>query len=85
MSFMKPPSRFSALRGTGSGFCFNTGRYLAAAGPYVVGHALGAATTPSEAIKWVAIVPLLGFLLTPFVVETHGLAPELRSRDERDT
>ena len=73
------------LRGTGSGFCFNTGRYLAAAGPYVVGQALGAAATPSAAIKWVALVPLVGFLVTPFVVETHESGARLRSGDGRDT
>ena len=58
------------LRGTGSGFCFNMGRYLAAVGPFVVGSALGAAATPMDAIRWVALVPLAGLLLVPFIVET---------------
>jgi MFS family permease len=61
------------LRGTGSGFCFNTGRYLAAIGPFVVGRALGTAGDPADAIKWVALVPLVGCALTPFVVETRAL------------
>jgi MFS family permease len=59
----------TALRGTGSGFCFNAGRYLAAAGPFLVGRALGAAPTPMDAIRWVALVPLVGLLLVPFIVE----------------
>jgi len=59
----------TALRGTGSGFCFNAGRYLAAAGPFVVGGALGAAPTPMDAIRWVALVPLAGLALVPFIVE----------------
>ena len=59
------------LRGTGAGFCFNTGRYLAAAGPYVVGLALGAVATPVAAIRWVAVVPLVGLVLVPFIVETE--------------
>ena len=59
----------TALRGTGSGFCFNAGRYLAAAGPFLVGGALGAAPTPMDAIRWVAVVPLVGLVLTPFIVE----------------
>jgi hypothetical protein len=53
-----------------SGFCFNTGRYLAAVGPFVVGSAIGAAATPMDAIRWVALVPLAGLLLVPFIVET---------------
>jgi len=58
------------LRGTGSGFCFNTGRYLAAMGPFLVGRALGEPGDPADIIKWVALVPLMGFAVTPFVVET---------------
>jgi len=69
-SFYLPELFPTRLRGTGSGFCFNTGRYLAAAGPFVVGHALGAAATPMDAIRWMAVVPLVGLLAVPFVVET---------------
>jgi MFS family permease len=60
------------LRGTGAGLCFNTGRYLAAAGPFLVGHALAAAATPMEAIRWVALVPLVGLVVVPAIVETAG-------------
>ncbi len=69
-SFYLPELFPTRLRGTGSGFCFNTGRYLAAAGPYVVGSALGAAATPMDAIRWVALVPLVGLCLVPWIVET---------------
>lgn len=69
-SFYLPELFPTRLRGTGSGFCFNTGRYLAAAGPYVVGSALGAAPTPMDAIRWVAVVPLVGLCLVPLIVET---------------
>ncbi len=69
-SFYLPELFPTRLRGTGSGFCFNTGRYLAAAGPYLVGSALGAAPTPMDAIRWVALVPLAGLCLVPFIVET---------------
>lgn len=71
-SFYFPELFPTRLRGTGSGFCFNTGRYLAAIGPFVVGRALGLGGDPAETIKWVALVPLVGFALTPFVVETRG-------------
>jgi MFS family permease len=69
-SFYLPELFPTRLRGTGSGFCFNTGRYLAAAGPFAVGSALGVAATPMDAIRWVALVPLAGLLLVPFIVET---------------
>jgi MFS family permease len=59
------------LRGTGSGFCFNAGRYLAAAGPFAIGGLLGVAESPMAAIRWMAIVPLVGLLLVPFIVETR--------------
>ena len=70
-SFYFPELFPTRLRGTGSGFCFNTGRYLAAVGPFLVGRALGTPGDPADIIKWVALVPLIGFALTPFVVETH--------------
>jgi hypothetical protein len=73
-SFYFPELFPTRLRGTGSGFCFNTGRYLAAAGPFLVGRALGDGGDPMATIKWVALVPLVGFVLTPFVVETHDAA-----------
>ena len=64
------------LRGTGSGFCYNIGRLITAAGPLLVGNvasrgvdALGGAL---KVLTAVAVVPLLGALLTPFVVETKG-------------
>ena len=69
-TFYLPELFPTRLRGTGSGFCFNAGRYLAAAGPFVVGRALGAAPTPMDAIRWVAVIPLAGLLLVPFIVET---------------
>jgi MFS family permease len=69
-SFYLPELFPTRLRGTGSGFCFNVGRYLAAAGPSAVGVALGSAATPMDAIRWVAFVPLAGLCLVPFIVET---------------
>ena len=66
------------LRASGAGFCFNTGRYVAALGPFLVGRALGAVGTPMDAIRWVALVPLVGLALVPAIVETHG-APTLPS------
>jgi MFS family permease len=70
-SFYLPELFPTRLRGTGAGFCFNTGRYLAAAGPYVVGLALGAVSTPMDAIRWVSVVPVVGLCLVPLIRETH--------------
>ncbi len=58
------------LRGSGAGFCFNTGRYAAAAGPFLIGHALAVAATPMDAIRWVALVPVAGLAVVPWIVET---------------
>jgi MFS family permease len=62
------------LRGTGAGFCYNLGRFVAAGGPFLVGSiaSRGAAAggTASQVLVWVGAVPLLGLLLMPWVVET---------------
>ncbi len=64
------------LRATGAGFCYNAGRLLTAAGPFLVGRfaargpdALGSALV---ALTAVGVVPLLGLLFLPLVVETKG-------------
>ena len=66
------------LRGTGAGFCYNAGRVIAAAGPFLVG---GVASRGADALDsamsvlfWVGAVPLAGLLLLPFVIETRGRA-----------
>lgn len=65
------------LRATGAGFCYNTGRVVAAAGPFAVGAiASQGAGTAIEVLFWVGIVPLLGLLLMPWVIETKGRALE---------
>jgi MFS family permease len=62
------------LRGTGAGFCYNVGRIIAAAGPFLVGT-IAARGTDSLAsamhlLFFVGIVPLIGVLLLPLAVET---------------
>jgi MFS family permease len=72
-TFYLPELFPTRLRGTGSGFCYNIGRLFAAAGPFIVGAiaAQGVDRTMS-AISYVALVPLLGVLLVPFITETRG-------------
>jgi MFS family permease len=61
------------LRGTGSGFCYNIGRIVAAIGPFVVGSiAAQGVQSAVQVLFWVGVIPLLGLLLMPWVVETRG-------------
>lgn len=66
------------LRGTGAGFCYNVGRVIAAAGPFIVGSISMKSADPlaaaMAALFWVGAVPLLGLLAVPFAVETRGRA-----------
>ncbi|MFN7943473.1 MAG: MFS transporter [Thermoanaerobaculia bacterium] len=63
------------LRATGAGFCYNTGRYLAAAGPVLVGYVAGRGAT-REALLAVGAVPIVALLFLPWIVETRGKALE---------
>lgn len=64
------------LRGAGAGFCYNAGRIVAALGPFGVGAVASRGTdalaTATSVLFGVALVPLAGMLLVPFVVETRG-------------
>ncbi|MBN8549202.1 MAG: MFS transporter [Deltaproteobacteria bacterium] len=67
------------LRATGSGFCYNTGRFITAGGPFLVGAVAMSAKSSQEIlsiVSWVGIVPLLGVLAVGLglVVETKGQA-----------
>jgi MFS family permease len=64
------------LRGTGAGFCYNSGRLIAAIGPFIVGsissRGAGALGSALEVLFYVGFVPLLGLLVMPWVLETRG-------------
>lgn len=67
------------LRGTGSGFCYNTGRFITALGPALVAYVASRTTSSAEILEivsWVAIVPCVGlvFLLCGLGEETKGRA-----------
>jgi MFS family permease len=72
------PELFPArLRATGSGFCYNIGRLLAAGGPLIVGtvsaHAGGSSSQLSSTLVWVGVIPLLAALTARlYIVETRG-------------
>src|SRR5437660_10162221 len=54
------------LRGTGAGFCYNTGRLIAAIGPFIVGavasRGVGALGGALRVLLCGGFVPLLGLL-----------------------
>jgi MFS family permease len=62
------------LRGTGAGFCLNSGRFLTVLGPFAVGMAAKSGADPFDILRWVAIVPVIGLLLLAIGVgvETRG-------------
>jgi MFS family permease len=71
------------LRSTGTSFCYNVGRFLAASGPWTLGtlqHYLATGATTAEAkldafrsaACWLSVVYLLGLLALPFLPETKG-------------
>jgi MFS family permease len=66
------------LRGTGAGFCYNSGRLIAAFGPFIVGSiaARGSAALSGslDVLFFVGFVPLAGLLLMPWVIETKNKA-----------
>jgi MFS family permease len=72
------PELFPArLRATGAGFCYNTGRVLAAGGPFAIGLLSAMAGGSSAALMhimlWFALVPLVAVVCARFlIVETRG-------------
>jgi MFS family permease len=72
------PELFPArVRATGAGFCYNSGRVLAALGPLVIGAVTAAAGGSSASLMqvlcWLGLVPLTAALLARLVVaETRG-------------
>jgi hypothetical protein len=77
-TFYLPELYPTRLRATGAGFCYNAGRVVAAAGPFAVGAVAGAGSDALAralvALTWVAVIPLIGLLLVPFIPETRGVA-----------
>jgi MFS family permease len=74
-TFYLPELFPTRLRGTGSGFCYNIGRLVAAGGPFIVGAVAARGVDHAlVAISYVAFVPLAGLLLVPFITETRGRA-----------
>jgi MFS family permease len=62
----------TALRATGAGFCFNAGRILASASPFLTGWMVTTLGTFGRAASTVALIYLLGLVVLLFAPETKG-------------
>ena len=66
----------TALRSTGTSFCYNVGRFVAAGGPFVKTWLEGAFAETPEPLRYagvtMSLVFLVGLLVLPFLPETHG-------------
>ncbi|BCM91577.1 putative metabolite transport protein YjhB [Abditibacteriota bacterium] len=72
-TFYLPELFPTRLRGTGAGFCYNFGRFLASGGPFIVGYiASKGQGALLGALTLTAIFPLFGAILSPFIVETRN-------------
>ena len=60
------------LRATGAGFCFNAGRALASAAPFVTGWLVTMLGSFNKAASTIALIYILGLLVLPFAQETKG-------------
>ena len=71
------------LRSTGTSFCYNVGRFIAASGPFTLGllqlKLAAGATTPEAKLEafrnaccWVSLVFFVGLIALPFLPETKG-------------
>lgn len=71
------------LRSTGTSFCYNVGRFMAASGPFTLGllqfHLAQGAVSPEakmtafrNACCWVSSIYLLALIALPFLPETKG-------------
>ena len=74
-SYYLPELFPTRLRGTGAGFCFNAGRLIASGGPFLVGsiasRGADALASALQILFWVGVVPFVGLLLLPIVIETR--------------
>jgi MFS family permease len=78
-TFYLPELFPSRLRGTGSGFCYNAGRFITALFPLDVAYAVTQRINPLSILTCVALAPLIGVILVLAGIgeETGGRKAEL--------
>ena len=66
----------TSLRSTGTSFCYNFGRLVAATAPFTIGKITASLGGDVESFRtagsWVALVLLTGLIVLPFLPETKG-------------
>jgi MFS family permease len=62
----------TSIRATGAGFCFNVGRVLASAAPFLTGYLVSVLGGFGRAASSVALIYLVGLLILLFAPETKG-------------
>ena len=66
----------TSLRSTGTSFCYNFGRFIAASAPFTIGQITRKLGSNIEGFRtagmWVSLVLLLGIAVLPFLPETKG-------------
>ena len=66
----------TSLRSTGTSFCYNFGRFIAASAPFTIGQITRRLGSNIEGFRtagmWVSLVLLLGIAVLPFLPETKG-------------
>ena len=60
------------LRATGAGFCFNVGRVLASAGPFLTGFLVETLGSFGRAASAIALIYAVSLCILPFAPETRG-------------
>jgi MFS family permease len=67
------PELFPArLRGTGSGFCYNAGRFLVCLGPFFVGDLLSTSSSSAEILHLLSLIALLPIAAVIFLAAGYG-------------
>lgn len=74
-TFYLPELFPTRLRGTGSGFCYNTGRIITAVFPFAIGALRNVEPNPLLIIRWIALAPVVGVALV-----LSGIAEETRGK-----
>jgi len=72
ISDLSPELYPTRLRATGAGFCFNAGRVLASASPFLTGWLVTELGSFGRAASTVALVYLVGLVVLIFAPETRG-------------
>ena len=62
----------TSIRATGAGVCFNVGRVLASAGPFLTGWLVAQLGGFGRAASAIAVIYLVGLFILPFAPETKG-------------